>query len=128
MSINLPAINGASQDRAASPYRPSSRMENVPPIPDAQAHSTKYNNTFQQLANVPFPAMNHEASVKMRISTLEAAAEAQADFNQTACRTFTDLNGSLHGAEDLIKLMLKQAQDAFDARLAQMKKEYDHRY
>lgn len=126
--ISLPAINGA-QESVPSPMRPNSRTGNLspdqaPPIPEV---SSKFNAVFQQLTEISFPVMNHESSVKGRINILEGAAEAQSEFNNMSIRTFAELNNSLHGAEDMIKMILKQSQDQFDNKLAQMRKEYDHR-
>lgn len=95
---------------------------------EAQIAASKFNAVLQQLSSIPFPPIAGELSVKARISNLEGAALAQSEFNSTAIENFSQLNNSLHAAEDMIKLFLKQTQESFDAKLATLKKEYDHRF
>lgn len=131
--ISFPAIPGSqSTIPPSSPsFRPTSRNGRdgaVPPIPDNVKNSVdKFNASYQELTSIPFPPVNSEASVKGRLQVLEAVVEAQTEYNQTNNRTVADLNSNLHSAEDMILSLLKQTQDNFDAKVNQMKKEYDHR-
>eukprot|EP00981_Chlorochromonas_danica_P003947 scaffold748_cov176-Ochromonas_danica.AAC.1 len=130
--ISFPAIPGSQSTTIppSSPLRPTSRNgRDVPPIPDNVKNCVdKFNASYQELTAIPFPPLNPEASVKGRLQVLEAVVEAQTEYNQTNNRTVADLNTNLHSAEDMILTLLKQTQDNFDAKVNQMKKEYDHRY
>lgn len=121
----LPVISGANgekpQSRGGSRDRPQTPNE-------AQMAASKFNAVLQQLSSIPFPPIASDLSVKARLGNLEGAAISQSDFNNTAIESFGQLNSSLHAAEDVIKQFLKQTQDSFDAKLAALKKEYDHRF
>jgi hypothetical protein len=65
--------------------------------------------------------------MKNRISNLESTANTQANGNALTVQTFRDMGVHVNNVEFAIRDIISDVQAAFDAKLATMKKEYDHR-
>jgi hypothetical protein len=118
MSARLPYINGS----APSPHY---SIQEAPF--ESEANMTKFEQSVDRLTTLGYPQVNSDASVKHRIQTLENITSIQSVFNKTSHDSFVNLSADLSGTDQNLKELILQMQNSFDAKLATLKKEYDHR-
>mmetsp|Transcript_22336 Transcript_22336/g.37366 ORF Transcript_22336/g.37366 Transcript_22336/m.37366 type:complete len:194 (-) Transcript_22336:295-876(-) len=120
--VSLPVINSAASENNIL------YSNNNVPIDVIEEEGNKFDLDMDHLATIPFPAVDSNSSMKNRINCLEITAERQAEHNNVAHQTFTSLSNNVKHVDENIKSLLLSMQNDFDQRLAQLKKEYDHRF
>lgn len=88
---------------------------------------TKFDSSTKTMAKTVFPIINDNASVKIRLSTLEATVSTQSDYNRHTLDSFGNLADNLNVVDLNLQDLLRQAHEHFTVVIANMKKEYDHK-
>mmetsp|Transcript_6019 Transcript_6019/g.8425 ORF Transcript_6019/g.8425 Transcript_6019/m.8425 type:complete len:192 (+) Transcript_6019:52-627(+) len=97
-------------------------------IENERQSSTKFDISTKQMAKTVYPIINNNASVKIRLSTLESTIEVQNDYNLLTLDSFGNLADNLRSADVNLQDLLRQTQDHFTNVIASLKKEYDHKF
>lgn len=118
--LTLPKIDRASSENSI--YFGNSIRK-----PDGSPKSV-FEQRVERLSSLAFPTVDSEASVKGRLSTLEATVAVQSEHNRQGENSLLNLSRNLEEVDINIKTLILNMQADFDARLTALKKEYDHRF
>jgi hypothetical protein len=94
---------------------------------DDRTKRTKFHSSTEAMAKTMFPVINDNASVKVRLSTLESTVETQSEYNRLTLASFSNLSDNLNNVDLNLQDLLKQTQEHFTNVIAAMKKENDHK-
>jgi hypothetical protein len=107
-----------------SPYVNESKKE---PAPIDDVGSNKIDASLEKLSIINLPILNPTASVKQRITNLEASSDTQASINNLQYECLSNSRDDLRYVTAEFSQALIDLQTSYDAKLASIKKEYDHR-
>ena len=116
----LPSINGATS--------PSFGFTNDEYRDDMRTTQSKFEQSLDKFSTITYPPLNANDTIKNRLGTMESISMTQAELNRASQESFLNLSGDLHATENNLKDLLLQMQSAYDQKLANLKKEYDHRF
>ena len=94
---------------------------------DNKVAGTKFDISTKSMAKTAFPVINDNASVKIRLSTLESTSSTQIEYNRHTLDSFGNLADNLNVVDLNLQDLLRQAHDHFTVIIANLKKEYDHK-
>lgn len=95
--------------------------------PDGPVGNTKFDISTKKMEKISFPVINDNASVKIRLSTLESTVFTQSEFNRLNVESFGNLADNLNVVDSNLQDLLRQAHEHFTSVIAALKKEYDHK-
>lgn len=107
---------------------PDNEVMMIDKIDSSTLGGTKFESSTKNMAKTVFPIINDNASVKIRLSTLEATVGTQCEYNRHTLDSFGNLADNLNVVDLNLQDLLRQAHEHFTAVIADMKKEYDHKY
>jgi len=89
---------------------------------------TKFDISTSNMAKTVYPIINNNASVKVRLSTLESTVEVQSNYNRLNLESFGNLADNLLLTDNNLQELLRKTQEHFTNVIASIKKEYDHKF
>ena len=89
---------------------------------------TKFDISTSNMAKTVYPIINNNASVKVRLSTLESTVEVQSYYNRLNLESFGNLADNLLLTDNNLQELLRKTQEHFTNVIASIKKEYDHKF
>lgn len=94
---------------------------------NAPGTSKQFQRTLRKFQTTQMPALNGEESMKNRISSVEDAIVTQDHLNGVTAEMCSNLSDDLNANVKFLSNSLLLAQQSFEDKLQQLKKEYDHR-